>query len=455
MPLFTSPSPSDLGCAATEAANMNWTGGNLQRTKHANQGVVQRQKAYFARARTQLQNGTKAPTAPFRPTFLQKDNSCLELAGRPPRVGTGSVRRHARHSARRRDEPATSRPPPSPLAPRYTEEDPSRAELDAEGQLLEANRKRLLRQRDWIGIAHSQPVHFHFMSDREKSKMKMGRRSKLRGTQCVDAARHRDDMKAETYRIKPATGPKTGGGLDTIGKNGDEIHIRIGRDALTTASSTRGSHTCSDAMLFDQPAGNQELAEINESMQPDIQDLYATDDSARLCMRRQSPDSALLNQYLEITQPFGQGSQSLRLAFPSSSARDSHGYSGQGETNYYGLETAGHAGGSQQSMVHQGPPSMRGEAEGARWSQHGGRGSHAVTMNVDEDEKTWQDFVLGMSSMLSDTAMSGGGLDHAGHGGVSWLDGAPVACGETGGRNDECSDSEVEGLHLVDAHACW
>ena len=91
-------------------SKMNWTGGSLQRTKHVNKGVVQKQKAYFAKARTHLQNGSKSPGAPFRPTYLQRD-SIFELAGHLPAFGSDSVR-HLGHSARRRHD--TTQRSPSP-----------------------------------------------------------------------------------------------------------------------------------------------------------------------------------------------------------------------------------------------------------------------------------------------------------------------------------------------------
>jgi hypothetical protein len=81
---------------------MNWTGGSLQRTKQANKGVVQKQKAYFARARTRLQSGPSAPAVPFRPDYIQNGES-LEPSGRPSLYGTGSVR-HTGHPARPRHE---------------------------------------------------------------------------------------------------------------------------------------------------------------------------------------------------------------------------------------------------------------------------------------------------------------------------------------------------------------
>jgi hypothetical protein len=49
---------------------MNWTGGKLQRSKQVKKGIVQMQKAHFARARTQLQNNSNSRT---RPSFSRDD----------------------------------------------------------------------------------------------------------------------------------------------------------------------------------------------------------------------------------------------------------------------------------------------------------------------------------------------------------------------------------------------
>jgi hypothetical protein len=92
---------------------MNWTGGTLRRTKHANKGVIQKQKAHFARARTQLQYSPGTPAAPFRPDFLQGSNT-YGLGQPLPAFGIGSVR-HTGHSAREHREegyysPTTRKP---------------------------------------------------------------------------------------------------------------------------------------------------------------------------------------------------------------------------------------------------------------------------------------------------------------------------------------------------------
>lgn len=70
---------------------MNWTGGSLQRTKYTNKGVIQKQKAYFAKARTQLQQSPGVPTAPFQPDYLQ-DNDDRGLGHQVSSFGSGLVR---------------------------------------------------------------------------------------------------------------------------------------------------------------------------------------------------------------------------------------------------------------------------------------------------------------------------------------------------------------------------
>jgi hypothetical protein len=68
---------------------MNWTGDSLQRTKKANKGVLQQQKTYFAKARTQLHNPTNSHVAFLRPNCLH-NNDESGLWGVIP-FGSGSV----------------------------------------------------------------------------------------------------------------------------------------------------------------------------------------------------------------------------------------------------------------------------------------------------------------------------------------------------------------------------
>jgi hypothetical protein len=89
---------------------MNWTGGSLQRTKKANTSVLQQQKAYFAKARTQLQNATNSPVAPFRPSYLQ-DNDKFGLWGMVS-SGSGSVQ-HTGHAAKHPSKSTQHEPVPN------------------------------------------------------------------------------------------------------------------------------------------------------------------------------------------------------------------------------------------------------------------------------------------------------------------------------------------------------
>lgn len=90
---------------------MNWTGGTLQRTKHTNKGVIQKQRAYFARARTKLQQSLGTPAAPFHPEYLQGRDG-RELGRRFPSFEPGSVR-HTGHSARKRHREEKGHTPPT------------------------------------------------------------------------------------------------------------------------------------------------------------------------------------------------------------------------------------------------------------------------------------------------------------------------------------------------------
>jgi hypothetical protein len=66
---------------------MNWTGGRLQRSKDANKGIIQKQKAHFARARTQLQNSTPASTPAF-----PSDLFCNKSVSQHPQLLLSSAR---------------------------------------------------------------------------------------------------------------------------------------------------------------------------------------------------------------------------------------------------------------------------------------------------------------------------------------------------------------------------
>lgn len=259
---------------------MNWTGGSLQRTKHANKGVLQKQKAYFARARTKLQQGPNSSTAPFRPDFL-RDSDRSDLGHRVASSPSGALR-HAGYSIGKRAERGRSFPfivekrqgegdrgTPQEASiyfwhDRHSDEGEgdkqsdkrSKNAPDSETQLLEANKKRLLRQQDWVGIAPSKPVELQYSSMKDKART--GKRRKLDGK-----------SRAVTCRLKPITFPYGSGQNDRVDTFmsgalpvpavANNVRIRIGSDALTTAASTQpincaASQANSDSMLFDEEA---------------------------------------------------------------------------------------------------------------------------------------------------------------------------------------------------------
>jgi hypothetical protein len=313
---------------------MNWTGGSLQRTKKVNKGILQKQKAYFAQARTHLQNGTKPSAAPFRPSYSENDNRS-GLVRHLQFCGSGPTR-HDGHSVHRRHEQTLSVHMPDRQAAcddsRMThvlEDDLSEPRLpvsaansrghDAAGMLcqmplvascrlkrkgrkgrsmgtgsfsnfkkqkrgfhdeddgkdvLEANKKRLLEQADWTGIAPSRPLQLSFSNSRERNKI--DRRRRVRGS--------RSELGRQKNRAGPAThqyyfdGGRRAGAFVKSGLMGHpkDIRIRIGTDALTNTSLGEPyghdcSHASSDSMLFDQQTFYPQCPDTQEAMQPSAQ----------------------------------------------------------------------------------------------------------------------------------------------------------------------------------------
>src|SRR4051794_14837057 len=99
---------------------------------------------------------------------------------------------------------------------------------DIDTQLLEANRKRLLEQQDWVGIDHSKPVNLHFMSRSEKDRI--GKRRRVRG-QFGATARPKHDNDCLGYQPQPAGGTVAARLLPVPTQNDvKDIRIRVGTD---------------------------------------------------------------------------------------------------------------------------------------------------------------------------------------------------------------------------------
>lgn len=103
----------------SQKSDMNWTGGTLQRTKHANKGVMQRQRAYFARARTKLQQSPSTQSTPFRPEYFHNNSDGRDV-GHPS--AKDSVR-SSRDSAKMRHGENTHCPSPRAQRKQWTKKE--------------------------------------------------------------------------------------------------------------------------------------------------------------------------------------------------------------------------------------------------------------------------------------------------------------------------------------------
>lgn len=130
-----------------------------------------------------------------------------------------------------------------------------------ETKLLEANKKRLLRQQDWVGIALCKPVDVRFSSSKENGRIgKRGKASARRG-----ATTHRNSNLQPAGRLLQPTNDEYAFTSGALRHNDGDIRIRIGTDALTTTASSTQPHDCvqsqasSDSMLFEQASSDPML----------------------------------------------------------------------------------------------------------------------------------------------------------------------------------------------------
>lgn len=250
---------------------MNWTGGRLQRhSRNAGSGAINRQKQHFAKVRTQLQNGSAQHTTPFRPSFLQEVDVSLgrklppfrdrssgrvgyskrlqisvhydkKLNSQGDQFGKMSAFPKLTDNSRYDFEGITRRSPG--LTARTNRQENSRRKREAaeplsEEHFLEANKRKLLGRRDWVGLAPSRPVHVHFQSCKEKERI--GKRRRINSRPLPQDG---DMMTRHFLRDTEinARGLFMSGAIVT---DLEDIRIRIGTDALS-------NQLPSDPMLFD------------------------------------------------------------------------------------------------------------------------------------------------------------------------------------------------------------
>lgn len=136
---------------------------------------------------------------------------------------------------------------------------------DAEVELLEANKRRLLEQQDWVGTAPSRPLDLQYSQHSlagEKTWFgnheKFVAKSRAASRRSPVTFSHRETSRGE---LEGRHDTFMSGALPVLtATNG--IRVRIGSDALTTAASTQhvdraSSRTDSDSMLFDEEVGSE------------------------------------------------------------------------------------------------------------------------------------------------------------------------------------------------------
>jgi hypothetical protein len=340
---------------------MNWTGGRLQRgQKNSGNTAANRQTQHFAKVRLQVQNNNPSThrTVPFRSSFLIHDGS--SLAGHTAPIGP-DVQRHVGHVPRiqktleeyrstaplarrlasmkkraptrahsRRRADASSRNIPRQAA-RVMQRQPEPTRLEAHNQnshpriqrvksnasspassrkkehvqqsveveTVEANRKRLLQQSDWVGLAPSRPIQMQFWSCQDKERIGKRRR--------ID--REIDARRAVIRGVKSQGGyngetilthrPFRSGMLPNIPKR---VSVRIGDDLLMSDIVDSSSEIeeaiqpqavpvihrqSSDTMLFDaeEEIGAQYVDELAQSLpcqsQHNEDDVHLDEDMSR------------------------------------------------------------------------------------------------------------------------------------------------------------------------------
>ena len=286
---------------------MDWTGGARRRfAPKKNNAIIQRQKAYFAKARAAL-NNTNPSTTPLQP-FTNQSNpgsrgrmlshqSLLEsrtghelrARSRTSTQGLGGEEKRygweTRPSSRRREPKPFRSHSPSAISVNsinsrrassahsrqakeqqmpYHHITAAAANMNEEERLLHANRRRLLAQDDWLGLAPTQPLRMKFSTSHDK--VRIGKRRK------VDSVRSKKGEPAGQRLFTPLFDerlPKQehfmSGALQR-----DDFHFKIGTDALATQTQpSNRSYTPGKTSLIQPSTEFERLSEESMLLGPD------------------------------------------------------------------------------------------------------------------------------------------------------------------------------------------
>ena len=166
------------------------------------------------------------------------------------------------------------------------------SEIDTELEVLEANRKRLLKQQDWVGIDPSKPVSLRFLSSREKNKIGKRRRT-TRGRSAAPRRKGNNGFGDKDHHLANNALAYMLGGSGPH-QNVDDIRIRIGTDAMTNSYTTHldqcaQSNASSEPMLFDH---EELLAQQSSAKSPvNLQLHAATNASGKASVTFRAPST--------------------------------------------------------------------------------------------------------------------------------------------------------------------
>lgn len=277
---------------------MNWTGGRLQRSRAANKGVIQRQKAHFARAKAQLQDSASTDTSPHRPSFFRDER--VSQHHKLPKLSSPHNSRHAGQIATLQGPDKTASWPAhrtvaengllhgseqyGTMAERHTRGElvllfftdhmhaPCHAILlmfllgrhsqrqmpsdnDPEERLLETRRKRLLQQSNWAGLAQ---VQSHELDDNTKrDRGQIGKRRKTRHDHAL--------TRLVPHPLRATASRQPGSALQKT-RGEEEIRIRVGTDALSNTTPALKSPSPSRQNLTLYSASSDSLPTIDDDL---------------------------------------------------------------------------------------------------------------------------------------------------------------------------------------------
>lgn len=271
---------------------MDWTGGTRRRfAPKKNNATLQRQKAYFAKARAALNApsqriASRSPTRRYSASvprssqhrtasrgnnkYSKGSNTDSRLSVRDSNLvhksgqGIHETPYRTLHSANDRSRS------PSMLSVQSQEQvwsHPALAPKDGmneEERLLLANRRRLLAQNDWLGLAPARPVPTKGSSSHDKGRI--GKRRKIENSRSNNGQPAGRRLLTPLFeeRLQPQI-PVMSGALPV-----EDFHVRIGTDAFATQTQPSRRSLNSGRTSMRQPSTDFDvLSEESMLLGPD------------------------------------------------------------------------------------------------------------------------------------------------------------------------------------------